>query len=583
MLSSTKTESIKVVINKNMELILTIPSNMSRPNTDLVNMPEIELYESGICKNSYYCFKNNKNWEKMETYFRESKIKEIVELMRQSGRTANAIAEMIDSAEATTYKLSDNQQKLEDRSNNDEKTEMPTFLKSALAITSKRGHTLIEKSEFSTSKVLRSDSLLSDYKECHEFVYKEIFSLGAPNRTGDTVETMDKRLLAINYFSRDIEYLFQFNSYLEFMAVDSLIAKVFNLGNCQRQAFALFMHMLVGNHINEGFEIIYIKGNGELNDHYLVVADRNQEGNLHDLSTWGNAVSLDTWSNTILSGKDLTLLTKEQFAEKGNVSGEVKLECRYRREEGLSTTECNDLIVCLQKAKSRLKASTLEFLRNKYQQNAIDLYLLLADYSDSQSLVNKIHDQIDKDIAMYQAIVTKNNKSNSNSANTKTNETLFDDYNMINTIDLSSIDTHVGLTRESKVSTNNYLTIKGSIFGLMSSIIMFEYFIDLIRKMRMQDLSNVASHDRLTPHGNLMSRCIRKTIDPLCLYPMKKCFSDLNRNHASTSIISFSIFSNNEIIKAHIKSLDAEKMLGNPQAQQLLDKNYGVVLRKRKK
>ena len=75
--------------------------------------------------------------------------------------------------------------------------------------------------------------MLSGYEKSHEFVSNEIFFLGAPNKTGTTIESMDKTLLAIHYFSRDIITTAQANSFLENIAITYIISKVFHLGNCK--------------------------------------------------------------------------------------------------------------------------------------------------------------------------------------------------------------------------------------------------------------------------------------------------------------------------------------------------------------
>lgn len=259
-------------------------------------------------------------------------------------------------------------------------------------------------------KGTKSHQMFSDYEKYHNFVSNKIFFLGAPNKTSNIIEDMDRKLLAFNYFSSDIIEAAQARSFLEKMAITYLISKVFNLGNCERQSFALFMHILNEGHFKESLEIILINGKSILGQHRCVVADRDEKSNLNDLSTWQNATYLDTWNNEILSGKDLTSLTKEQFASKGLVSGKVELISIYKRQTKLAKHECFNLINYLTETKSNLTVSLLKIIKQNYPDDLKELLLS----SDEHSLIEQIHTQISNDIAMYEAMVS-NLLSNENS------------------------------------------------------------------------------------------------------------------------------------------------------------------------
>ncbi len=241
-----------------------------------------------------------------------------------------------------------------------------------------------------------------NYKKHLDFVAKEIFSLGAPNKTGATVWERDWTLLYINRYIMKIISSSKYTSLLERMAIVHAMSNVFHLGNCGQQTDSLFLRLLTEGAFKERIEYIEMKGEN-LDDgvHYCLISDRDQKSDLNDPSTWKNATYLDTWSNEILSGTELTSLTKEQLAKKGNLSGEIVFKCIYARQEKLSVKECSDLIEFLTVAYDTLTPEKLKQLKNSL---SAGVQKCLATRFNDEKLANEIRVQVSHDIARYRTV-----------------------------------------------------------------------------------------------------------------------------------------------------------------------------------
>lgn len=238
-------------------------------------------------------------------------------------------------------------------------------------------------------------NLEPNYQKAYEEVLN-FFPLGAPNKSGTSIQTMNKDLLVLNLLSIHLAENCSPKNIFEALVSSSLIGKVFGLGNCGRQAETLFLHILTEGYFNKRLELLYMDGSSLIGMHHFVVADREQDSDLNNITTWKKAIYIDTWSKQILSGSNLTSLSKEKFAQIGRMDGNITVRTIYSRNEKLSTQDFVDIIKYLKECKASIA-------QKPFSQPQLSTQSVNAIQDLSKNFyIPKIYEEIDREIFFYQ-------------------------------------------------------------------------------------------------------------------------------------------------------------------------------------